>query len=226
MRPGRRAKRAAAALPPPAAALDTPPIDMLPFDIGNAPSDAPPLSYGLAVHGGYLYYTNAARGACSRGARAVLARCSRGARVVRARLPQTKCERAGRSLSSCSRPATSSRVFSLPACSPARRSVRRIATANTRAARTPTRSGGSGRRRRAGSCMCVFRELFSSHCSSSFPSDVRIFGGVDRAVPRAAAPGQGPSTGSPCSKAAWPRWYSWRIASEDGREERKEDRVR
>jgi len=39
--------------------------------------------------------------------------------------------------------------------------------------------------------MCVFCELFSSHCSSSFPSDVRIFGGVDRAVPRAAAPGQG-----------------------------------
>ena len=83
MRPGRRAKRAAAALPPPAAALDTPPIDMLHFDIGNAPSDAPPLSYGLAVHGGYLYYTDAARGVlarCSCGARAVLARCSRGAR--------------------------------------------------------------------------------------------------------------------------------------------------
>ena len=39
--------------------------------------------------------------------------------------------------------------------------------------------------------MCVFCELFSSHRSSSFPSDVRIFGGVDRAVPRAAAPGQG-----------------------------------
>jgi hypothetical protein len=83
MCPGRRAKRAAAALPPPAAALDTPPIDMLPFDIGNAPSDAPPLSYGLAVHGGFLYYTDAARGVlarCSCGARAVLARCSRGAR--------------------------------------------------------------------------------------------------------------------------------------------------
>ena len=53
------------------------------FDIGNAPSDAPPLSYGLAVHGSYLYYTDAARGVlarCSCGARAVLARCSRGAR--------------------------------------------------------------------------------------------------------------------------------------------------
>jgi len=56
---------------------------MLPFDIGNAPSDAPPLSYWLAVHGGFLYYTDAARGVlarCSCGARAVLARCSRGAR--------------------------------------------------------------------------------------------------------------------------------------------------
>ena len=162
------------------------------FDIGNAPSDAPPLSYGLAVHGSYLYYTDAARGVLARfscGARAVLARCSRGARVVRARLPQIRCERAGRSFSLYSRPAASSRVFSLLACSPARRSVRRIATANACAARTPTRSGGSGRRRRAGPRMCVFCELFSSHCSSSFPSDVRIFGGVDRAVPRAAAPG-------------------------------------
>ena len=49
------------------------------FDIGNAPSDAPPLSYGLAVHGSYLYYTDAARGVlarCSCGARAVLAWCA------------------------------------------------------------------------------------------------------------------------------------------------------
>ena len=127
----------------------------------------------------------------ARRAREVLVRCSRGTRVVRARLPQIRCERAGRSFSLYSRPAASSRVFSLLACSPARRSVRRIATANACAARTPTRSGGSGRRRRAGPRMCVFCELFSSHCSSSFPSDVRIFGGVDRAVPRAAAPGQG-----------------------------------
>ena len=146
---------------------------MLHFDIGNAPSDAPPLSYGLAVHGGYLYYTtDAARGVLTRclcGARAVLAQCSRGARVVRARLPHIRCERAGRLLSSCSRPATSPRVFSSLACSPARRSVRRIAAANARATRTPTRSGGSGYRRQAGSRMCVFCELFSSHRPSSFP---------------------------------------------------------
>ena len=113
--------------------------------------------------------TQTRRAACSRGARAVLARCSCGARVVRARLPHIRCEHAGRSLSPCSRPAASLRVFSLLACSPARRSVRRIATANARAARTPTRSGGSGRRRRAGSRMCVFCKLFSSRRSLSFP---------------------------------------------------------
>jgi hypothetical protein len=190
MRPGRRAKRAAAALPPPAAALDTPPIGMLPSTSATRRATRRRCRTGSQCTA-VTSTTRTRRAACSRGARAVLARCSRGARVVRARLPQIRCERAGRSFSLYSRPAASSRVFSLLACSPARRSVRRIATANARAARMPTRSGGSGRRRRAGPRMCVFCELFSSHRSSSFPSDVRIFGGVDRAVPRAAAPGQG-----------------------------------
>ena len=185
---GRRAKRAAAALPPPAAALDTPPIGMLPSTSATRRATRRRCRTGSQCTA-VTSTTRTRRAACSRGARAVLARCSRVARVVRARLPQIRCERAGRSFSLYSRPAASSRVFSLLACSPARRSVRRIATANACAARTPTRSGGSGRRRRAGPRMCVFCELFSSHCSSSFPSDVRIFGGVDRAVPRAAAPG-------------------------------------
>ena len=80
-RPGRRAKRAAAALPPPAAALDTPPIGMLPSTSATRRATRRRCRTGSQCTA-VTSTTRTRRAACSRGSRAVLARCSRGARAV------------------------------------------------------------------------------------------------------------------------------------------------